>query len=189
MSMPDENKPRRLRAALKNALVWGTAWGALGTAVATVFRLNDNIPLLNAIADGIGMGVRIGVVGAIVGGAFAAFISLRYRGRKLSEISWMRFGAGGLILAGLFVPAYLQTMNVITGGGLVPWHLVFDDFLFSAIFGGITAAGTMKLAQLNEAANPVTVQELLERMEHESLGAGDATGYTAAQRARSAEHL
>jgi len=89
----------------------------------------------------------------------------------------------------LFVPAYLQTMNVITGGGLVPWHLVFDDFLFSAIFGGITAAGTMKLAQLNEAANPVTVQELLERMERESLGAGDATGYTAAQRARSAEHL
>ena len=49
------------------------------------------------------------------------------RGKQLSEISWVRFWIGGFILAGLFVPAYLQTMNVITGGGLVPWNLVFDD--------------------------------------------------------------
>jgi hypothetical protein len=79
-------------------------------------------------------------------------------------------------------------MNLLTGGSLVPWHLVFDDLVFSAAFGGITAAGTMLLAQRYEAAHPVTVQELLDRMERESLGAGEATGYRKTERSRSSEH-
>jgi hypothetical protein len=70
----------------------------------------------------------------------------------------------------------------------VPWHLVLDDSIYSALFGGITAAGTMILAQRDEAAHPVTVEELLDRMERESLGAGGATGYRKAERTRSAEH-
>ena len=55
--MPDEIKPRRLRAIFKNAVVWGGIWGVLGTAISAVFRLNDNIPFGNAILDGIGMSV------------------------------------------------------------------------------------------------------------------------------------
>jgi hypothetical protein len=163
---------RRLRGVIRNAAVWGAVWGGLGTAVATLFRLSDKISPGIALMDGIGMGVRIGVMGAIASGVFATFISLAYSGKRLSEISWVRFGIGGCIVAGVFVPGFLQTMNLITGGGLVPWNLVADDFLFSALFGGITAAGTMKLAQMDEAANPVTVQSLLERMEQDALGAG-----------------
>jgi hypothetical protein len=151
-------------------------------------RLIDKIPFGHAVLDGIGMGVRIGVIGAIVGAAFFAFIGVAYRGKRLAEISWVRFGIGGAILAGLFVPAFLQTMNLVTGGSLVPWHLVFDDLVFSAAFGGITAAGTMILAQRHEAAYPVTVEDLLERMERDALGAGEATGYAKAERSRSAEH-
>jgi len=40
----------------------------------------------------------------------------------------------------------------------------------------------MKLAQYDEARNPVTVQELLDRIEHQSLGTGAATGYLTEQR-------
>lgn len=187
--MADENKSRRLRGAFKNALVWGVTWGALGSVVAAGIRLSDKIPLLNALIDGLGMGIRIGVVGAISGGAFAAFISLAYRNKRLSEISWLRFGIGGAILGGVFVPSFLEIMNLISGGGLVPWHLVSDDFILSAAFGGITAAGVMKLAQRDEEKNPVTMGQLFEQMERDTLAVGAATEIRRPERSRSAEHL
>lgn len=185
--MSDEKRFPRLRAIFRNAVVWGVGWGAIGSAVAMTMRFIDNIPFRNAVLDGIGMGIRIAFIGAIAGTAFFAFISLAYRGRKLRDISWVRFGAGGAILAGLFVPAFLQTMNLISGGSLVPWSLVFDDLIFSAAFGGITAAGTMFLAQRYEAAHPVTVQELLDRMERQTISVGDVATYTKAERSRSVE--
>jgi hypothetical protein len=186
--MSNENRFPRLRATFRNSVVWGVVWGTLGTAVASVMRLIDKIPFGYALLDGLGMGIRIGVMGAITAAAFFAFISVAYRGKRLSEISWVRFGLGGAIVAGLFVPGFLQTMNLLSGGELVPWHLVFDDFVFSAVFGGITAAGTMILAQRHEAAHPVTVENLLDRMERESLDAGAPAGYRKAERSRSAEH-
>lgn len=175
--MADGNKFRWLRATFRNSLVWGTIWGACGTAVASTMRMIDRIPFGYALLDGLGMGIRIGFMGAIAGGVFFAFISLAYRGKRLSEISWVRFGIGGAIVAGLFVPFFLQAMNLLTGGPMVAWRLLADDFLLSAVFGGITAAGTMILAQRDEAAHPVTVQQLLDRMEREGLGEGAATGY------------
>jgi hypothetical protein len=183
--MSDENKPNRLRAIFKNAVVWGVVWGALGSAVATVFRLNDKIPFGNALLDGIGMGIRIGVVGALTGAAFATFMSLAYRGKRLREISALRFGIGGAVLAGVFVPAWMETMSLLTGGGLVPFNLVSGDIVYSALFGGITAAGTILLAQRHEEKNPDTVQDVLERMESQTLGSG-AAGYEDT-RARSQE--
>jgi hypothetical protein len=81
----------------------------------------------------------------------------------------------------------LEALNLFTGGGIVPWNLVADDFFLSAFFGGITAAGTMLLAQRNEAAHPVTVEELLDRMERESLDGGPTAQYQNAQRERSVE--
>jgi hypothetical protein len=185
--MPGETRFPRLRATFRNSLVWGVVWGTFGSAVATVMRLIDRIPFGHAVLDGIGMGIRIGVMGGVAAAAFFAFISVAYRGKRLAEISWLRFGVGGAIVAGLFVPGFLQTMNLLTGGELVPWHLLSDDFLLSAVFGGITAAGTMILAQRDEAAHPVTVEQLLDRMERESLGPGEATGYRKAERSRSIE--
>jgi hypothetical protein len=185
--MPNEKRFTRLRATFRNSLVWGVVWGGLGSVIATAMRLIDKIPFGYAVLDGIGMGIRIGFMGAIAGAAFFAFISVAYRGKRLSEISWLRFGLGASIVVGLFVPAFLQTMNLLSGGPLVPWHLVFDDLILSAVFGGITAGGTMLLAQRNEAAYPVTVEQLLDRMESESLGAGEPTGYRKAERSRSVE--
>src|SRR3954469_24395377 len=184
--MASENRFRRLRATFRNSVVWGVAWGTFGTAVASVMRLIDKIPFGSALLDGFGMGIRIGVMGAIAGAAFFAFIGVAYRGKRLSEISWLRFGIGASIVVGPFVPALLQTLNLLSGE-LVPWHLLSDDLVLSAVFGGITAAGTMLLAQRDEAAHPVTVQELLDRMERQTLDAGATPSYRKAERTRSAE--
>src|SRR4051812_18400439 len=114
--MSNENRFTRWRAAFRNSIAWAAIWGTLGSGVATVMRLADGIPFGRALLDGIGMGVRIGVVGAIAGAAFFAFIGVVYRGKRLAEISWVRFGIGATVLVGLFVPAFLQTMNLLTGG-------------------------------------------------------------------------
>jgi hypothetical protein len=185
--MPSENRFRRLRGTFRNSLVWGTIWGVLGTGVASVMRLIDKIPFGYALLDGLGMGIKIGVIGGIAGAAFFAFMSVVYRGKRLSEISWLRFGIGASIVTGLFVPGFLQAMNLLTGGDLVAWNLLADDLVLSAVFGGITAAGTMILAQRDEAAHPVTVQELLERMERNSLGEGEVPVSGKGERSRSAE--
>ena len=186
--MSSESRFPRLRAAVRNAAVWAVGWGAIGTVVASTMRIIDKIPLGSALLDGLGMGVRIGVMGAIAGTAFFAFIAASYRGKRLSEISWVRFGIGGAVVCGLFVPLFLQSMNLLTGGEMVPWNLVWDDSVFSAIFGGVTAAGTMLLAQRHEAAYPVTVEDLLDRMERQSLSPGEAHLHRKTERSRSAEH-
>lgn len=187
--MPDEKKPRRLRAIFKNAVVWGGIWGVLGTAVSAIFRLNDNIPLGNAILDGIGMGIRIGVVGALTGAVFATFISIAYRGKNLREISWPKFGLGAALLSGAFVPTWMQTMNLLSGDGLVAFDLINGDIVMAAMFGGITAAGTMLMAQREEAKNPVTVQELLDRMEQRAIETGSGGFEDVKMRARQESDL
>ncbi|HUQ98069.1 MAG TPA: hypothetical protein VM166_01365 [Gemmatimonadaceae bacterium] len=186
--MSDESRftRTRLRATFRNSVVWGTVWGTFGSAVASAMRIIDKIPLGGALLDGLGMGLRIGVIGAISGAAFFAFISVAYRGKRLSEISWLRFGLGGALVAGAFVPGFLQAMNLLTGGELVPWDLIFDDAVYSALFGGITAAGTMILAQRDEAAHPVTVEQLLDQMERDSLSAGEAAEHQKARRSEAA---
>lgn len=185
--MADGKRFTRLRATFRNSVVWGTIWGAIGTGVASTMRLIDRIPLGHALVDGLGMGIRIGFMGALAGAVFFAFMILAYRGKRLSEISWMRFGIGAAVVCGLFVPFFLQSMNLLTGGPLVPWNLLSDDFVLAALFGGITAAGTMLIAQRDEAAHPVTVEELLDRMEQDSLGPGKAKAYRKTERQRAAE--
>ena len=152
--MSDEGRFRRLKAIFKSAVVWGFSWGALGTVVAALMRLGDDISPAFAVLDGIGMGIRIGFMGGLAGAAFSAFISLAYRGKSLRDISAAKFGLGGAIFAGAFVPVFMQTMSVISGGGFVPFDLINTDIIYSALFGGITAAGTMWLAKKDALRNP-----------------------------------
>lgn len=77
-------------------------------------------------------------------------------------------------------------MSLLTGGGLVPLNLITYDIVLSTVFGGITAAGTMILAQRDEATNP-TMQEIVERMEPPSPGEGSAATFPTVQRSRSTE--
>ena len=161
--MSIDNIVRRLRGALGNAVAWGLGWFTAGFALFAALRV---VGVFNySWADALIYAIRAGIVGAATGGAFSVVIALLYKGRRLSELSWWRFGIGGGVLTGLFVPLFLQTMNLLSGDGLVPWELVLDDGLSMALFGGVAAGGSLKLAQLGDTLLPGEAQDQVERLE------------------------
>ena len=141
---------RRVVGAIRNAVVWGGAWFTLAATVALPMRLADDVSPLIAVADAMFIGARVGFIGGVAGAAFAGLISVFYRGRRLSEISALRFGLGGAILAGAFVPTVLLAGNLITGDGFAVLPYILDDTLMAAVFGGVTAAGSITLAQRSD---------------------------------------
>ncbi|HKW11732.1 MAG TPA: hypothetical protein VJO33_15200 [Gemmatimonadaceae bacterium] len=145
-----ENGWRRLRGVVRNALVWGAGWSTFSFGMFTILRLFGVFPSATWV-QGLGLAARFGIVGAVAGGAFSTVIGFLYRGRRLREISWVRFGIAGALITGVFVPLFLQAMNLISGDGLVPWRLVLDDALWTAVFGGVVAGGSLKLAQRADA--------------------------------------
>ena len=163
--MSAENRWRRLRGAMGNALVWGAGWSAAAFAVLAAMRLSGAEADASWL-DIVGLSARFGIVGTVAGAAFSAAIGVLYRGRRLSEISWLRFGIGGAVITAVFVPLFLQAMNLLSGDGLVAWGLVLDDAVITAVFGGVAAALSLKLAQRADLAlhgSRTDEQELLER--------------------------
>ena len=144
--MAAEDKFVAVRAAARNAMAWGVAWGFLGLALFSVLRLLGVISR-GTLLDGVGLGVRFGVFGVLAGAAFSTVIRLAYRGRCLADISWVRFGIVGGVVTAVFVPLAMQAMNVLTGGSMVPWDLVTDDAVITGLFGAVAAGGSLKLAQ------------------------------------------
>jgi hypothetical protein len=74
----------------------------------------------------------------------------------------VRFGIAGGIATGVFVPLFLQAMNVISGDGMVPWRLVLDDALWTAVFGGVVAGGSLRLAQRADDIAPAPTRDRLD---------------------------
>lgn len=143
-----KNLVRRLTGAAKNAVVWGVTWSTL--AFATILGLRTIgvvVPAEITVLDAIGMAVRIGIAGGMAGAVFALFISLLYRGRRLSEISWVRFGLGGAVVAELFMLAFFAIGNLASGDGFPPLGDILSDLIIAAVFGGVAAGASMWLAQ------------------------------------------
>lgn len=146
------NIPRWLRGLVGNALVWGGAWFLAGLALFTGILLIQHPPGASILYV-LGMAIKFGVIGGVAGTAFSTFIALRYRGRRLSEISWIRFAIGGGIVAGLAVPGFLWVMGALTGGA-APLRLLVDDFVLSGVLGTVAAGASMKLAQVADRMLP-----------------------------------
>jgi hypothetical protein len=177
-----ENFGRRLRGVVRNAVAWGAAWFTLGfVGIIAMRTIGVVVPAWVTWLDALGMSIKIGVMGGITGGAFAAFISLFYRGRRLSEIDWVRFGIGGGIVAGLFVPTFMVLANLFTGDS-VPFDAIRGDIVMATLFGGVTAGASMWLAQRGQAPPSANDEE------PELLGSGDpfASGGTRDARRREA---
>ncbi|HEX2079380.1 MAG TPA: hypothetical protein VHG08_16765 [Longimicrobium sp.] len=144
-----ESIVRRLRGAVVNAVVWGAAWFGLTVASFAAVRVTGAALEGVSLLDAIFVGMRAGVIGGVAGGAFSVFISLFYGGRRLSAISPVRFGGGGGIVAGLFVPAFFVTANLLSGQRLPALELVTYGGM-AALFGGVAAGASMWFAQRAE---------------------------------------
>ena len=149
-----DNTPR-WRAVLRNALTWGVAWAVAGGGLVGVLALFDpaaageSLPArlgLAALAGGM-WGVRFGIAGAVMGAVFSTVVRLGYRGRRLADISPVRFALLGAVVGGVGVPLVLQTMNVLSGDGPIAWGLVLDDAPWATVFGAAAAAGSILLAR------------------------------------------
>lgn len=150
-----EGQSRPWRAILRNALTWGAAWAVAGGAIVAAFALFDPRPGIESLPERLGMalfaavswGVRFGIIGAVIGTAFAAAIRFGYQGRRLADINPLRFTLLGALIGGAGVPLFLQMMNVLSGGGPIAWGLVTDDAVWSTVFGAAVAGGTIMLAR------------------------------------------
>lgn len=149
--MNARNIIRRLAGAAKNAVLWGGAW--FGLAFGTIIGLRTMgvvVPPEIGVLDAVGMAIRVGIVGGMAGGAFATFISVFYRGRRLSEINWMGFALGGAVVAELFVLAFFAIPSLVSGDAFPPLDGILSDLVIAAVFGGIAAGASMWLAQRAE---------------------------------------
>lgn len=144
MSLDGRFKP--LRGLVGNAVLWGLGWflGSL-TILTTIYFIAPEPS--GSWLDRLGMAIKIGFWGGIAGGVFSTVIGLAYRGRRLSEISALRFAIAGGIVTGLMIPLALQALNVIFGDGPIAWNLVSDDMVLGAVFGFAAAGASLKLAQ------------------------------------------
>lgn len=138
---------RRLRGAFGNALVWGGGFAAIGATIFTTLQLAGFLYSPTPWRAGLELALKFGLFGAISGGAFAAVIRFAYRGRRLADINWRRFALTAGVATGVFVPLFMQTMNLLSGDGLVPWGDVLDDGALLSVFGAIAAGASMRLAQ------------------------------------------
>ncbi len=165
------NVVRLLAGAAKNAVVWGVTWS--GLAFGTILGLRTVgvvVPPEIGVLDAVGMAIRVGIAGGVTGGAFAVFISLVYRGRRLSEIDWLRFGVGGAVVAELLMIAFFAVGGLVPGGELPALEDIFSDLVIAAVFGGIAAGASMWLAQRAEAPSIGGPDR------HDGLPAGSAPG-------------
>lgn len=152
--MDIHNLFRRLRGAFGNAVVWGAAWAASALGVFAVLKVSGMLPASVIWLDSLLVAARFGVVGGIAGGAFSLVIGLLYRGRRLSDISAVRFGIGGGIMAGLFVPGFMTAARLLSGDGFLPLENLLTNGSLSALFGGVAAGLSLKLAQRGDPLLP-----------------------------------
>lgn len=145
-----------VRVVLRNALTWAVGWGVAGGVIVTglsLFNPGDFSILQRlgfSLLAGAGWGVRFAVIGAVMGTLFSTFVRLSYHGRRISDISPVRFALLGAVVGGVGLPLFLQSMHLLSDGALMPWGLVRDDAVLAAVFGAAAAGGTILLARRAE---------------------------------------
>jgi hypothetical protein len=182
--MAVDGRYRRIKGAIGNAFAFAVCWSIAAFILWFPLRQLGILPKIS-ILSGVGIAIRIGVMGFITGAAFPSIMRVAYRGKHLAEISWVRFGIVAGIITGLFVPTFMETMSVLTGGGIVPFSLIRLDIIWCAVLGAIAAALSLKIAQYAERRLPETFQDHLDRLERTTLLASGVQDLPVKRQARS----
>jgi hypothetical protein len=153
---------RRLRGAVGNAVVWGGAWFTAALVVVMALGITGVVPGGVSWSDAVALALRLGAVGSVAGAAFSALVPLLYRGRRISELSWVRFAIGGGIVAGLFVPVLIVTAGLLSPSSFVTLNSLLVTALLAGCFGALTAGGSLRLAQHADALPAGTEHDRLD---------------------------
>ena len=139
-----------MRDAMRNGLLWSLGWSGFVLVVFVIVKLAGVVPDKATWTNGLVLAFRFAIVGFVTGAAFVPLIRFVYHRQRLAQVGTLRFAIIGGCIAGLFVPIFLQTMNVISGDGMVPWRLVLDDALWATCFGAVAAAVSHRLARRSQ---------------------------------------
>jgi hypothetical protein len=172
---------RRLRAIALNGLVWGGAWFVAVMTMATVANAVDGYGFR---IGGWELAVPGGILFAAAGVAFSTVITFALRGRRLSHLSWIRFGLGGGAVSFVFLPTFISVLRALNGDAMLGVTKLLGTGALGFVFGGIAAAGTLKLAQLADRYLPSARRAERDRLEwKEAPPAAERDAEMAADRA------
>ncbi len=147
---------RLARGAVGNALVWGAAWFGVMFTLLFVLFIAGYPPSLQSLELVLRGAASMGANGLLAGGVFSAFLGLAYRDKSLLEINTAGFTLGGALVAGL-------------AGMLLP-----NGALLGAMFGGVTASGTIGLAKhASRRLSDSATEELVAEQGEVSVLLGD----------------
>jgi hypothetical protein len=152
---------KQLRAVLGNAAFWGASWGAACIAVLGALTLFGPMKIGGFAAGSLFLAPRFALFGALSGAVCSAAITVLFRGRRLRDLSVAKFVIGGAVGTGLFVPTFMQLMNVLSGDGMVAFSLIAGDAITTAVMGGFASGASLKLAQLAERVSPTTLDDVI----------------------------
>lgn len=149
-----------------NGLVWGGAWFLGVMTMATTANAIDGYGFR---IGGWELAVPGGILFAAAGVAFSTVVTFVLRGRKLSDLNWLRFGLGGGVVSFLFLPTLVSVLRALSGDDMLESTKLLGTGGLGFMFGGVAAAGTLKLAQLSDRYLPG------RRAKEPELPAGDQT--------------
>lgn len=138
---------RRFRGMLSLAGVWGTALAALSTSTLVIGLVSGLVPrdyfppaMIGAVA------LRGLVIGALSGGLFAWFLSVRERDRAVATLSMKRAALWGFASAAV-VPLL---MAFSPAGAFVPMSIAVVAAGIAGVGGGLFGAGLLRVAQRDD---------------------------------------
>jgi hypothetical protein len=144
-----------LRGALANGLLWGLGFAACGAAMLSAIWITGHAPPRADPLAIVVLSIKFGFFGVFSGIAFSLLLALLRRREATLGMGWVRFAVIGAVATGLFVPSFMQFLNIVSGDGPVPMRDVTDDAVWATAFGGVAAVLTYAVARRARTRGPV----------------------------------
>jgi hypothetical protein len=122
----------RVRGALGNAVVWGSAWAVGSIVLLTLSVLFGLVPAIPPGAALLQISARFGLTGFAVGTGFSGFLAYAYRDERLSSIRALPFMLGGAVVSAVVAP------------------MAGASALIGSVLGALTAGATLSIAKRAE---------------------------------------